>query len=68
MKNEKNLKLEIYQKKMYNMKIEMFVIVNKITLKRVLSKVRSNQSSANRGSDVGKSSYNSRARKNTNLR
>jgi len=30
--------------------------------------VRSNQSSANRGSDVGKSSNNSRVRKNTTLR
>jgi len=50
------------------MKIEMFIIVNIITLKLVLSKVRSNQSSANRGSDVGRSSNNSRARKNTNLR
>jgi len=50
------------------MKIQMFVIVNKITLKWVLCKVRSNQSSANRGSDGGRSSKNSRPRKNTNLR
>jgi len=65
---KKNLKSKIYQKKNNNMKIEMFIIVDIITLKWVLSKVRSNQSSANRGSDVGRSSNNSRARKNTNLR
>jgi len=42
-------------------------IVNKNTLKLVLSKVRSNQSAANRGSDVGRTSNNSRPRKNTFL-
>jgi len=36
------------------MKKEMLIIFNKITLKLVLSKVRSNQSAANCGSDVQK--------------
>jgi len=45
----------------------MFVIVNKIILKWVVSKVRSNQSAANRDSDVGRSRINSRPHKNTVL-
>jgi len=46
----------------------MFVIGHKITLKWVLSKVRSKQSAANRGCDDGRSSNSSWPHKTTNLR